>query len=46
MAKPVILTVDDEPEVLGAIERDLRRKFGKDYQVLRDFYGQDPAGHS
>ncbi|HET9495333.1 MAG TPA: FAD-dependent oxidoreductase [Chloroflexia bacterium] len=35
MAKPVILTVDDEPEVLGAIERDLRRKYGKDYQVLR-----------
>jgi thioredoxin reductase (NADPH) len=35
MAKPVILAVDDEPEVLGAIERDLRRKYGKDYQVLR-----------
>ena len=35
MAKPVILTVDDEPAVLGAIERDLRHKYGKDYQVLR-----------
>jgi thioredoxin reductase (NADPH) len=35
MAKPVIMAVDDEPEVLGAIERDLRRKYGKDYQVLR-----------
>ncbi len=35
MPKPVILTVDDEPVVLGAIERDLRRKYGKDYQVIR-----------
>ncbi|MGA7732168.1 MAG: FAD-dependent oxidoreductase, partial [Chloroflexia bacterium] len=26
---------DDEPVVLGAIERDLRRKYGKDYQVMR-----------
>src|SRR4051794_22222488 len=33
--KPVILAVDDEPEVLRAVERDLRRKYGKDYQVLR-----------
>jgi thioredoxin reductase (NADPH) len=35
MAKPVILTVDDEPAVLGAVERDLRRKYGKDYQLVR-----------
>jgi thioredoxin reductase (NADPH) len=35
MAKPVILSVDDEPVVLGAIERDLRRRYGKDYQVIR-----------
>jgi thioredoxin reductase (NADPH) len=35
MAKPVLFTVDDDPEVLRAIERDLRTHFGKDYRVVR-----------
>ena len=35
MAKPVLLTVDDDQEVLRAIERDLRRKYARDYRVLR-----------
>ncbi len=35
MAKPVIFTVDDDPEVLRAIERDLRGHYGKDYRILR-----------
>jgi thioredoxin reductase (NADPH) len=35
MAKPTLLAVDDEPEVLRSIERDLRRKFGQQYRVLR-----------
>ena len=35
MAKPVLLAVDDDREVLRAIERDLRRKYGSDYRVLR-----------
>ena len=35
MPKPVILAVDDEPAVLGAVERDLRRKYGRDYQLVR-----------
>lgn len=35
MAKPVLLTIDDDREVLRAIERDLRRKYGKDFRVLR-----------
>ena len=35
MAKPIILTVDDDPEVLRAVERDLRRRYGRDYRVLR-----------
>jgi len=35
MAKPVLLTVDDDPEVLRAVERDLRREFGDKYRVLR-----------
>ena len=35
MTKPVLLTVDDDPEVLRAIERDLRRKYASEYRVLR-----------
>ncbi len=34
MAKPVILTVDDEPGVLRAIERDLRRRYSGDYRII------------
>jgi thioredoxin reductase (NADPH) len=33
-AAPAIVTVDDEPDVLHAVERDLRRKYGKDYRVM------------
>src|SRR6185295_7758765 len=35
MAKPVILAVDDEPEVLNAIERDLRHHFAAAYRVMK-----------
>src|SRR5213594_1190577 len=35
MAKPVILTVDDDPDVLRAIERDLRQHYTDRYRVLR-----------
>lgn len=35
MAKPYLLCVDDDPDVLRGIERDLRRKYGSDYRVLR-----------
>ena len=35
MARPVLLTVDDDPEVLRAVERDLRRKYGEKYRVVR-----------
>ena len=31
MAKPVILTVDDDPDVLRAMERDLRRQYSARY---------------
>ena len=33
--KPVIFTIDDDPEVLQAIERDLRHKYSSRYRVLR-----------
>src|SRR5512137_1637455 len=35
MAKPIILTLDDEPAVLNAVERDLRQKYGRDYRILK-----------
>jgi thioredoxin reductase (NADPH) len=35
MTKPVLLTVDDDAEVLRAVERDLRRRYGERYRVLR-----------
>lgn len=35
MAKPVIFSVDDDPAVLSAIARDLRRRYGEHYRVLR-----------
>jgi thioredoxin reductase (NADPH) len=35
MAKPVMLTVDDDPEVLQAIARDLRHEYGDRFRVLR-----------
>ncbi|MGO8699245.1 MAG: FAD-dependent oxidoreductase [Limisphaerales bacterium] len=34
MAKPVIWTVDDDPDVLRAVERDLRRQYGDRYKVF------------
>lgn len=35
MAKPTLLVVDDEPEVLRAIEWDVRSKYGHSYRILR-----------
>ena len=34
MAKPILLSVDDDPDVLRAIERDLRSHYGADYRVI------------
>ena len=35
MPKPVILAVDDDPEVLNAVDRDLRQHFRTDYRVMK-----------
>jgi thioredoxin reductase (NADPH) len=35
MARPVLLTVDDDPAVSRAVARDLRRHYGEGYRVLR-----------
>jgi thioredoxin reductase (NADPH) len=40
MAKPVILAVDDDPQVLRAVERDLRRRYAREYRVLRADSGE------
>ncbi|NQW17420.1 MAG: FAD-dependent oxidoreductase [Chloroflexi bacterium] len=41
MANPIIMTVDDDPQVLRAIERDLRSRYGKDYRIIRATGGQE-----
>jgi thioredoxin reductase (NADPH) len=35
LAKPVIMTVDDEPQVLNAIERDLRAHYHRVYRIIK-----------
>jgi thioredoxin reductase (NADPH) len=40
-ARPVLLAVDDEPSVARAVERDLRRRYGRDYRVLRAESGEE-----
>ena len=42
--KPVLITVDDDREVLRAVERDLRRHYGENYRVLRADPPRRPAG--
>ncbi len=34
MAKPILLSVDDDSDVLRAVERDLRSHYGAEYRVL------------
>src|SRR4051794_21691722 len=35
MGHPTILTVDDDPSVSRAIARDLRRRYGENYRIIR-----------
>jgi thioredoxin reductase (NADPH) len=41
VAKPVLLAVDDDPEVLGAVERDLRSHYRSDYRILKASSGAE-----
>ena len=41
MTKPIILTVDDEPQVLNAIERDLRQHYHGDYRIVKATSGAE-----
>ncbi|MGB6994117.1 MAG: FAD-dependent oxidoreductase [Thermoanaerobaculia bacterium] len=35
MARPIILTIDDEPHVLNAIARDLQAHYRRDYRIVK-----------
>lgn len=41
MAKPTILVVDDEPQVMNAVRRDLLAKYSDDYRVLGAISGEE-----
>lgn len=41
MPKPVVLTVDDDPDVLRAVERDLRSRYADRYRILRAASGPE-----
>jgi thioredoxin reductase (NADPH) len=41
MTRPVILSVDDDREVLAAIERDLRRQYRPRYRIVTATSGQE-----
>ena len=34
MEKPIIFSIDDDPQVLRAISRDLKSMYGKDYRII------------
>jgi thioredoxin reductase (NADPH) len=40
-ARPVLLTVDDDPSVSRAVARDLRRRYGQQHRVIRADSGPD-----
>jgi len=39
--KPAILAIDDEPEVLSAVARDLRARYSSEYRILRANSGEE-----
>ncbi len=41
MPAPTILIVDDEPQVLNAVERDLRSHFRREYRIVKAGSGQE-----
>ncbi|GIJ35678.1 response regulator [Micromonospora sediminimaris] len=41
MANPVILSVDDDPAVSRAVARDIRRRYGDRYRVVRATSGPE-----
>ena len=41
MAKPAIVSVDDDPQVSKAIARDLRSRYGSDFRIVRATSGAE-----
>jgi thioredoxin reductase (NADPH) len=44
MAKPVLFTIDDDPDVLRALERDLRQQYSERFRVMRASSGASALG--
>jgi thioredoxin reductase (NADPH) len=42
--RPAIVVVDDEPAVLAAVARDLRRRFGEQFRIVRAHSGDEALG--
>jgi len=41
VSQPILMTVDDDPAVSRSVARDLRRRYGKDYRIIRADSGAD-----
>src|SRR3954468_19710383 len=41
LSRPAMLTVDDDPAVSRAVARDLRRRYGEEYQIVRASSGDE-----
>lgn len=41
MNRPIIFTIDDDPQVLRAISRDLKTQYGKEYKILSTTSAQE-----
>ena len=41
MAKPIIMTIDDEPHVLNAVARDLQAHYQSDYRIVKASSGDE-----
>jgi thioredoxin reductase (NADPH) len=41
MAKPIILTIDDEEQVRNAVERDLARRYRRDFRIIKASSGAE-----
>jgi thioredoxin reductase (NADPH) len=41
MSKTAILALDDDPQVLASVSRDLRQRYGKDHSIVRSSSGAE-----
>ncbi len=41
MPTPAIMILDDEPQVLNAVERDLRQHYRSDYRIVKSGDGHE-----